>query len=144
MLLRAQPIGQPPSRRWVIQDIKQNTVWDGEKFVEDWKKGMKYAHPSDACADMHEVLKEFYGKLKKRTFVVPIEVEVYGAASKSKIARYLYNASVLNLRTHEHGNGPGISLVLPTIHWGKIREIKESAMLPTVEEIEWEESDENE
>jgi hypothetical protein len=139
MLLRAEPIGHPPSRRWVIQNIKTNTVWDGEKFVDDWAKGRKYAHPSDACEDMAEVLKGFYGKLEKRTFVVPIEVEVYGPASRSKIARYLYDASILNVQTHEHGNGPGISLVLPTIHWGRIREVKESSLKSDAEApaVEW-------
>lgn len=145
MILRAQPIGHPPALRWVIKDTKKNTVWDGEKFVDDWEKGRKYAHPSDACGDMAEVLKEFYGRLEKRTFVVPVEIEVYGSATKSKIARYLYQASVLNVRTQEYGNGPCECLVLPTIHWGKIREIRESAPSPDAENlaVESEESDED-
>lgn len=126
MILRAEPIGHPPSRRWVIQDTKKNTVWDGAMFVEDWGKGRKYAHPSDACGDMAEILKDFYGGLgEKRTFIVPVEIEVYGSATKSKIARYLYQASVLHMRTQEYGNGPCECLVLPTIHWGRIRDSKE-------------------
>lgn len=149
MILRAEPIGQPPSRRWVIQNVKKSTVWNGVIFVEDWDNARVYAHPSDACADMAEVLRDFYSGLgAKRTMVVPIEVEVYGPASRSMVATYLYNASILNVQTHEHGNGPGISLVLPTIHWGKIREVKESNLKSAVEDpaVEWglEDGDENE
>ncbi|KAA1261038.1 hypothetical protein LF1_35820 [Rubripirellula obstinata] len=146
MLLRAEPIGHPPSRRWIIQDIKKKTVWDGEKFVEDWENGRLYAHPSDACSDMADILKEFYSGLgPKRTLVVPIEIEVYGSAKPSKIARYLYQAAVLNMRTHDYGNGPGECLVLPTIHWGKIREINESALETDVDfDLGLEGSDEDE
>ena len=145
MILRAQPIGHPPSRRWVILNVKENTVWDGEKFIEDWVRGMKFAHPSDACNDMAQVLKSHYNKLEKRTFVVPIEVEVYGSATPGKIARYLHSASVLNIRTQDYGNGPNECLVLPIIHWGKIREINESVMAPSNDDIDsdWEESDED-
>ena len=147
MILRAQPIGQPPPRRWVIQNTHNNTVWDGEEFVEDWDSSRKYVHPSDACADMAQVLRDFYGKLEKRTLVVPVEIEVYGSATPSKIARYLYQASILHMRTHEYGNGPCECLVLPTIHWGKIREIDESVFSPDVENsaVEWglEDADEN-
>jgi len=146
MILRAQPIGQPPSQRWVVQNTHNNTVWDGAKFVEDWTEGRKYAHPSDACGDMAEILKDFYGDLEKRTFVVPVEIEVYGSATKSKIARYLYQASVLHMRTEEYGNGPCECLALPTIHWGRIREASESAPSPDAENqaIESEESDADE
>ncbi len=125
MILRAQPFGQPPSRRWVIQNTYDNNVWDGKEFVEDWGCGRVYAHPSDACADMAEILKDFYGGLGKRTFVVPVEIEVYGSAKPSEIARYLYQASILNVQTQEYGNGPCECLVLPTIHWGRIREASE-------------------
>lgn len=126
MILRAEPIGQPPSRRWVVQNTHDDTAWDGEKFVEDWEAARKYAHPSDACGDMADILKDFYSGLgEKRTFIVPVEVEVYGSATRGKIARYLYQSSVLHMRTQEYGNGPCECLVLPTIHWGKIRESKE-------------------
>lgn len=146
MILRAEPIGHPPSRRWVIKDTNKNTVWDGDKFVEDWTGGRKYAHPSDACGDMAEILRDFYGGLEKRTFVVPVEIEVYGSATKSKVARYLYQASVLHVRTQDYGNGPCECLVLPTIHWGRIRESRESAPLSDTEDpaVESEEPDEDE
>ena len=124
MILRAQPVGEHPSVRFIIIHLRSNQMWDGESFVDDFDQARKYFHPSDACADMQDILKEHYGQLPRRRFVVPVEIEVYGSVSKKEIAEYLYRASVLNIRTEEHGNGPAECLVLPTIHWGYIRELK--------------------
>ena len=53
-----------------------------------------------------------------------MEIEVYGGVWQKEIAAYLYRASVLSIRMEDYGNGPGECLVLPTIHWGFIRELK--------------------
>ncbi len=124
MILRAQAVGENPSVRFVILNLGSNELWDGESFVNDFDQARKYWHPSDACVDMQRILKEHYGLLRKRRFVVPVEIEVYGGISQKEIAEYLYRASVLSIRTEEYGNGPGECLVLPTIHWGYIRELK--------------------
>ena len=126
MILRAEPCGHPNFRRWVIQNINNEKFYNGEGFTEDFKKASKYCHSSDACKDMGVVLKKFYGNLEKRTFTVPMEVEVYGSAALEDIAKYLYQASVLNIKTDEHGNGPIGNLVLPKIYWGKLKELIES------------------
>ena len=125
MLLRAEPIGRPPYRRYIIQNNDEK-FWDGNGFTKDFKKGMKYCCTNDACEEMAAILKGFYGKLKRRTFVVPIEVEVYGSANQQEIANYLYRASVLNIETDKQGNGPDGNLVLPIIHWGRIKETRSS------------------
>ena len=142
MILTAQPIGVPPSRRYVIQNYRDATAWNGESFVEDWDAARKYATASDACADMGDILRNFYGRLPRKRYVCPVEIEVYGAASRTKIARYLHQASVLNVRTHEFGNGPGECLVLPTIHFGLLKEIEDVPMLSKVENWAEDERDE--
>ncbi len=124
MILRAQPVGEHPSVRFIILNVRNNLMWDGESFVDDFDLARKYAHPNDACADMQDILKEHYGQLRRRKFVVPVEIEAYGSVSQKEIAEYLYRASVLSVRTEEFGNGPAECLVLPTVHWGYIRELK--------------------
>lgn len=140
--MRAQPVGVPPSRRYVIQNLGDARVFDGETFVEDWDAARRYATASDACADMADILRDFYGKLPRRRFVCPVEIEVFGNCSRTKIARYLHRASVLNIRTHEYGNGPGECLVLPTIHFGLLKEIEDVPMLSKVENWAEDERDE--
>ena len=124
MLLRAQAVGEQPSVRFVILNVRNSLMWDGQSFVDDFDLARKYWHPSDACADMQDILREHYGQLRRRRFVLPVEVEVFGGVSQREIAEYLYRASVLSIRTEEYGNGPAECLVLPTIHWGSIRELK--------------------
>lgn len=122
MLLRAQAIGQEPCIRFVIRRLEDNTFWNGTEFNEDLENSQKYYTPSDACFVMQDILKEHYGHLPMRRFVVPIEVEVYGNVSKKEVAEYLYRASILSIRCEEHGNGPNESYVAPVIHWGYLRE----------------------
>lgn len=125
MLLRAQAVGQEPSLRFVIMrvDTDEPVWWDGQSFVDDVEFAQLYARPSDACFQMQDILKDHYGQLPKRRFVVPIEIEVYGDVTNRDIAEYLHRASVLSIRTEEFGNGPKETYVAPVIHWGYIRQI---------------------
>lgn len=146
MILRADVVGKHPSQRFVIRNLHDDTMWDGQGFTDDFLKAVKYAHPSDACADMQDILKDHYGQLVRRRFVVPVEIEVYGSISQKEIAEYLHRASVLNIRTEEYGNGPAECLVLPVVHWGYIRELKLALNGKTDNPaVEWglEENDEN-
>jgi hypothetical protein len=147
MILRADWVGEEPSIRFVIRNLQNDMFWDGESFVDDFDQARMYAHPSDACADMQDILKEHYGVLRQRRFVVPVEIEVFGNVSKRDIAEYLSRASVLSIRTEEYGNGPEESLVLPVIHWGFIKELKKAALEPGNEPenpaAEWRLEDDN-
>ncbi|WP_197441164.1 hypothetical protein [Thalassoglobus neptunius] len=138
--MSAQPIGVPPSRRFVIQNLDDAKVWNGKAFVEDWDEARKYATASDACFDMADIQRDFYGALPRRRFVCPVEIEVYGKITRTKLARYLHRATTLNVKTHEYGNGPGETLVLPVIHFGLVREIEDVPMLSKVDN--WDEEDE--
>lgn len=124
MLLRAQAVGEQPSVRFVILHLRSNLMWDGESFVDDFDQARKFWHPSDACGEMQDILREHYGQLRRRRFVVPVEIEVYGSVTPKEVAEYLSRASILSIRTEEYGNGPAECLVLPVIHWGYIRELK--------------------
>ena len=124
LILRAVPeFGPPHARRYAIQNIRTKTFWTGDDFTPDWTKARLYDRPSTACFEMQEILTAVYGHLPLKRFKVPVEIEVYGEVPKNVVARWLCQATVLNIRTHEYGNGPRNSLVLPTIHWGLIEEI---------------------
>ena len=82
MILRAQAVGEYPSVRFVIRNLRSNLMWDGESFVDDFDLARKYAHPSDACAEIQNILKDHYGQLPKRRFVVPVEIKVYGRVKR--------------------------------------------------------------
>jgi hypothetical protein len=141
MILRAEPIGVPPSRRYVIQHLGDYKVWNGNSFVDDWESARKYATANDACADMADILRELYCKLPRKRYVCPVEIEVYGSASRAKIARFLHRATALNIKTDLYGNGPGDCLVLPAIHWGLLKEIEDVPMLSKVKNYESEDED---
>ncbi|GAA4444249.1 hypothetical protein [Novipirellula rosea] len=145
MILRAQAVGEHPSVRFFILNVRNNLMWDGESFVDDFDQARKYWHPSDACADMQDILREHYGQLRRRRFVVPVEIEVYGSVSPKEIAEYLHRASILSIRSEEFGNGPAECLVLPIIHWGFIKELKLALNgKPDDPAVEWGLEDENE
>jgi hypothetical protein len=126
LLLQATPIGSPNAKRYAITDLQTGWYWTGQEFDSDFRLARIYFNPSDACADIQSILKTVYEGLPVKRFGVPMEVEVYGDVTPLVLARWLYQASLLHLRTDEYGNGPQDSLVLPTIHWGLIREIDQS------------------
>lgn len=145
MILRAEPVGEHPSVRFIIRNVRNNLMWDGKSFVDDFDQARKYWHPSDACAEMQDILREHYGQLTRRRFVVPVEIEVYGSVPEKQIAEYLHRSSILSIRTEEYGNGPAECLVLPVIHWGYIRQLKLELNTETKNPaVEWGLEDENE
>ena len=90
MILRAQAVGEYPSVRFVIRNLRSNLMWDGESFVDDFDLARKYAHPSNACAEIQNILKDHYGQLPKRRFVVPVEIKVYGSVNRG-VTPMFYN-----------------------------------------------------
>ncbi len=42
MLLRADVICEQPSFRFVIRNLKNDMMWDGESFVDDFDQARKY------------------------------------------------------------------------------------------------------
>ncbi len=141
MILRAVPyFGTEGAPRYGIQNITSGEYWNGNFFSYDTTNVRLYAHAGEACAEMASILRETYGHMPRSRYFAPVEIELYGNASINQIARYLHRASVLNIRTHEYGNGPQGNLVLPTIHWGLLRGIEDTPMLSKLEcyeEIDW-------
>lgn len=123
MLLRAQTIGDEPCIRFVILKLEDKTLWDGQQFTSDFDAAKKFWLPSVICLEMQAILKEHYQHLPEQKYIVPVEITVHGPASRDEIAEYLYQASVLSLRTEEYDNGPNGSLVSPIIHWGLIKDL---------------------
>ena len=126
MILRADPIGNPEFARYVIHDIENKEFWDGKKFTTEMRYVTRYACLNTTFKDMGEILRNFYSPMKKRTFVVPVEIEVYGMADPKEVAQYLYRASEFKIRTDVYGNGPPGNLVLPVIQWPRIKESPDS------------------
>ncbi|MDA9856615.1 hypothetical protein N9D23_00720 [Rubripirellula sp.] len=123
MILRAQAVGEDPCIRFVVIRLEDGAMWDGQQFTGEFDSAKKYWHPSDACIDMQAILKEHYQYLPEKKYIVPVEITVLGPASRDEIAEYLFQASVLSLRTEEYDNGPNGSLVSPVIHWGLIKNL---------------------
>ena len=118
-------MGEEPCIRFVIVKLEDGAMWDGTEFTDDFDSAQKFYHPSDVCLKMQEILKELYQHLPERKYIVPVEITVHGPASRDEIAEYLFQASVLSLRTEEYDNGPTGSLVSPIIHWGLIKDLPE-------------------
>lgn len=124
-ILQAVPeFGTPEARRYAIRNLGNGDYWTGDDFSPDWTHARLYAKPTDACFDMQELLKLVYEDKPLKRYRVPIEIEVYGDVSMTKVARWLHRATFLNMRTHQYGNGPRDSLVQPVIHWGLIEQLE--------------------
>jgi hypothetical protein len=123
-ILSAVPIDSANIERWVIEDEHERR-WTGDGFAVD-KIGSLYAHRNVAIGDIHKILKSHFADVPPVRYVVPLVVEVYNhePIEVVKLARYLSQASSLNLRISELGNGPGDSLVLPTIEWSGIKPLE--------------------
>lgn len=141
LILRAVPeFGPPHARRYAIVNLGTKEYFTGDGFSKDWTHARLYATPTSACADMQTILKLVYEDKPLKRYRVPIEIEVFGDVSKATVARWLSRSTVLNMRTHEFGNGPRDSLVLPVVHWGLIEELQRPMF--SLDEIDIEEDGE--
>lgn len=112
--------------RFWIED-QDDRVWTGERF--DSVGGSLFADLNDAALEVQNILKGHFEGAEPRRYVVPLVVEVYShdPVSVAEIAHYLSRSSRLQIDSHEDGNGPGNSLVLPRIEWHRIQPEKESS-----------------
>lgn len=116
--------GPPHARRYVIVKLDTREYFTGDGFSIDSDQARLYATTTSAGFEMHDILRAHYAEKPLKRYRVPIEVEVFGDVSMAQVARWLSQASLLNIRTHVYGNGPRNSLVLPVIHWGLIKDQK--------------------
>lgn len=124
ILQAVSEFGPPHARRYVIVKLDTREYFTGEGFSIDSNHARLYATATSAGFVMHDILKAHYAEKPLKRYRVPIEIKVYGDVSMAQVARWLSQSSLLNIRTHEFGNGPRNSLVLPVIHWGLIRDLK--------------------
>jgi hypothetical protein len=113
--------GSPEFERYLIED-DQCRLWTGEEFGD---AGILYAARNHAIGDVHSILKSHFDTPPVR-YEAPVVIEVYGDVPVEKVALYLSQASRLHLATSKFGNGPGSSLVLPTIEWSGIKPLERS------------------
>ena len=109
--------------RFTILDA-QDRLWNGQEFGPT---GVLYARHNDAAIEAQNILRSHFDDEPQR-YIVPLHIEVYshaGPVPLAEVAEYLSRGSRLYIDTTEHGNGPGDSLVLPWIDWGRIKPIKE-------------------
>ena len=119
-ILSVVSAGNPDFERFLISD-DHGRQWTGQDFSD---QGILYAARNQACGDVHTILKGFF-QTEPVQYEAPLVIEVYGDADVAKVARYLSKASTLHIGTGKYGNGPGSSLVLPTIEWCRIEEVAE-------------------
>lgn len=110
--------------RYWIED-QDDRVWTGKRF-DSMGKAL-YANINDAAKDAQKILKSHFESVEPQRLVVPLFVEVYShdPASVAEIANYLSRSTRLQVDSHDYGNGPGSSLVLPWIEWHRITVVKE-------------------
>jgi len=124
-ILSVVQVGSDEFERFLIRDQKER-VWTGERFESG--TGVLYAKENRAAAEIHSILRRNFHGVEPQRLVVPVYVEVLsknGAVPTTEVAQYLSMASKMLIDTPTCGNGPGDSLVLPRIEWGRIRSIKE-------------------
>jgi len=111
--------------RFVIQDQRER-IWTGDRF-SSMHNGELFARHNDAAVEAQNILKRTFGASESVKYVVPVFIEVHShePVVVSEVAKYLSESARLYINTTEHGNGPGNSLVLPTVHWHRIEQMKE-------------------
>lgn len=117
LILKAvSEFGLPHARRYAIRNHQTREYFTGDGFSIGSNHARLFATSTSAVFAMHDILRSHYDEKPLKRYRVPIEIEVYGDVSMSQVAGWLHRASLLNIRTHEFGNGPRNRLVLPTIH----------------------------
>ena len=100
--------------RWVIMK-QEGSFWTGLDFGSN---PLVYANLQKAIKGLHHLLKEKSGGEPKK-YVVPLLIEVYGDVDIAEVALHL--SETVEFSTNL--NGPYESIILPAIHWQKIKEI---------------------
>lgn len=125
-VLQATPaFGAEGADRFVIQNLKNEHVWTGDGFSPDWKHALLYASANRACGDMRQIMLRVYEGEPLTVFETPCRIEVFGETEMLNVQQWLSRAALLKLRNDDYGNGPGNSLVIPSIHWAEMEPINE-------------------
>lgn len=123
-ILHVVQVGNNDFHRYQITD-EQEHRWDGEQFNSE--NGVLFADHNVAATEVQEILKKNFEGVKAVKYVVPLYVEVFSnePVHLNDVAEYLSKASRLYLNTTDHTNGPNNSLVLSSIEWNGIKQMKE-------------------
>ncbi len=123
-VLRVVQVGNETFNRFQIAN-EQEQVWNGEQFNP--QDGVLYADHNHAAIDIQGILKKNFEGSKPQWYVVPVYVQVFSdePVPMNEVASYLSRSSKLHIDTTSHSNGPDESLVLGSIHWHRIKPVKE-------------------
>lgn len=126
-MLNVVPAGTPSFQRWIIEDALHR-CWNGKRFASPERTvASLYASHNLAAVECQSILKHHFRGVEPQRYLVPVFVEVYSdePVEPAAIVNHLVRASKLYLDTTQHGNGPGESLVLATIDWGRLETVSE-------------------
>lgn len=117
-----------PFARFVIEDQATGQTWTGEQFGPE--NPAMYANINKAAMDANQILKDQFNgdePVEPVKYCVPLFVEVYSRrpVEIAEVADYLSKAAVFSINTTQNGNGPKGQLVVTTIPWHRIEQIKE-------------------
>lgn len=125
-ILKAVPaFGAEDAVRYAIQNLVNDQIWTGKEFSPDWSQARLYAAPNDACLDMRKIMIRASDHKPLTVYEAPTRIEVFGDVEMRRVQQFLSRAALLRVRTSECGNGPGSSLVIPSVHWAEMRKKSE-------------------
>ena len=110
--------------KFVISRLNDDTFWDGFRFVNDIASAKRFDLQSGAINEILEIEEQHGESAKKRTYILPVTIEVTGDVTRGQIGEYLNSAAKLIMNRDAFGNGPSPeSYVEPEIHWHMVKEM---------------------
>ena len=124
-LVSIVPVGESYERFKIVNTAHE--FWDGKQFTKEGQPSL-YANINEASTDIKVFLKQQFGESGGTTyFVAPVFIEVTlgseGQLDVQEIIDYLHRVCTLETKCHE-GYGPRGSLVMPTIAWHRMEQLK--------------------
>ncbi len=124
--LVAVPFIESQWLRWIIQD-ERGRYWTGRGFAKNQRKALTYADSLVVTQDMRRILRKRCKGLTRYRLVVPVTIDVYtdGAIDQEKMGWFLSQNCFVSMSRLGTGEGPGESVVLPSVDWKKLKMMKD-------------------
>jgi len=108
--------------RYLIRD-ERGLYWTGRGFSKDKGKAVAYADPQVIIRDMGRILRRRCKGLIRHRLVVPVTIDVYseGAIDLEGMREFLSRNCYVAMSRIGTDEGPGDSVVLPSVDWKKLR-----------------------
>ncbi len=108
--------------RYLIKD-ERGLYWSGRGFAKDKRRALTYADPLVVTRDMRRVLRRRCKGLIRHRLVVPVTIDVYADSEidLDEMRCFLSQNCFVGMSHLGTDQGPGESVVLPSVDWEKLR-----------------------